>query len=190
MLRAHDPHRVDGTGDCYHVSGLVWRRDRGILAASAHNESGEIFSPCAAAALYRREAFLEIGGFDEDFFCYLEDVDLGFRLRLQGHRCRYVANATVADRARFEQMRANELGGREPDCASCQLNPTMCYSLYNVRKDLEHYDRRRLYRSPIVSKPNQLAHKAATSTPFEYPSFPDRSIFQASRVNCLQSLYD
>ena len=55
----------------------------------------EIFSPCAAAALYYRDAFLQIGGFDEDFFSYFEDVDLGFRLRLNGYRALYVSNAVV-----------------------------------------------------------------------------------------------
>jgi GT2 family glycosyltransferase len=36
-------------------------------------------------------ALLELGGFDEDYyFCYGEDVDLGFRLRLAGHRCLYL----------------------------------------------------------------------------------------------------
>jgi GT2 family glycosyltransferase len=54
-----------------------------------------VFSACAAAALYRRDAFEAVGGFDEDFFCYLEDVDLGFRLRLAGHRCTYVPDAVV-----------------------------------------------------------------------------------------------
>ncbi len=95
MLKALEPERVDGTGDCYHVSGLVWRRDRGKPTAQIHDRRGEIFAPCAAAACYRREAFLEVGGFDEDYFCYLEDIDLGFRLRLAGHRCRYVADAIV-----------------------------------------------------------------------------------------------
>jgi GT2 family glycosyltransferase len=50
----------------------------------------EVFSPCAAAAMYRRSILLEVGGFDEDYFCYVEDVDLGFRLRLAGYRCLYV----------------------------------------------------------------------------------------------------
>jgi GT2 family glycosyltransferase len=45
--------------------------------------------------LYRRDAFEELGGFDEQFFCYFEDVDLGFRLRLRGHRCVYIHSAVV-----------------------------------------------------------------------------------------------
>ena len=54
-----------------------------------------MFAPCAAAALYAREAFASAGGFDESFFCYLEDVDLGFRLRLRGERCIQVRRAEV-----------------------------------------------------------------------------------------------
>lgn len=95
LLDANDPSRLDGTGDVYHVSGLAWRRDHGRPAALGTNEAGEIFAPCAAAALYRREAFQEAGGFDEDYFCYFEDVDLGFRLRLLGYGCRYVPDAVV-----------------------------------------------------------------------------------------------
>ena len=67
---------------------------------------GEIFSPCAAAALYRRSAFLEVGGFDEDFFCYMEDVDLGFRLRLRGYAAVFVPQAIVEDAS---ENRRNDL---------------------------------------------------------------------------------
>jgi GT2 family glycosyltransferase len=45
--------------------------------------------------LYRRQALVDIGGFDEAFFCYVEDVDLGFRLRLAGHKAMYVPEAVV-----------------------------------------------------------------------------------------------
>jgi GT2 family glycosyltransferase len=55
----------------------------------------ESFSPCAAAAFWRRDAILAAGGFEERFFCYGEDVELGFRLRLQGGRCLQVADAIV-----------------------------------------------------------------------------------------------
>jgi GT2 family glycosyltransferase len=44
-------------------------------------------APCAGAGAYERASFLDAGGFDEGFYAYLEDVDLGIRLRLAGHRC-------------------------------------------------------------------------------------------------------
>lgn len=95
MLSAADPRRLDGAGDVYHVSGLHWRNGHGCWDASAYQQAVEIFAPCAAAALYRTQDVLDVGGFDEDFFCYAEDVDLAFRLRLRGHRCMYVPQAVV-----------------------------------------------------------------------------------------------
>jgi GT2 family glycosyltransferase len=95
QLQANKPELLDGAGDAYHVSGLAWKRDMGYPARQYGLESKEVFSACGAAAFYLRDAFLNVGGFDEDFFSYLEDVDLGFRLRLQGHRCLYVADAVV-----------------------------------------------------------------------------------------------
>lgn len=94
LIRATEPSLLDGAGDAYHVSGMAWRRGHGETIAVALDEE-EVFSACAAAALYPREDFLRLGGFDEDFFCYHEDVDLGFRLRLQGCRCWYVPSAVV-----------------------------------------------------------------------------------------------
>jgi len=87
--------QLDGTGDVYHLCGLAWRRDHGLPENQTPRSAGEIFSPCAAAAMYRRDILLNVGGFDERFFCYFEDVDLAFRLRLIGHRCLYVPNAKV-----------------------------------------------------------------------------------------------
>jgi GT2 family glycosyltransferase len=89
------PHLLDGEGDVYHVSGLVWRSGHGRPVSAGAQGPREIFSPCAAAALYRAEAFRRVGGFDEDFFCYVEDVDLGFRLRLLGHKALLVPTAVV-----------------------------------------------------------------------------------------------
>lgn len=56
---------------------------------------GEVFAPYGAACLIRAEAFRENGGFDERFFCYVEDINLAFRLRLRGHRCIQVPAAVV-----------------------------------------------------------------------------------------------
>ncbi|MBI1365878.1 MAG: glycosyltransferase [Alphaproteobacteria bacterium] len=95
QIDAGDPARLDGAGDAYHVFGLPWRGGFGWPAALAPEE-GECFAPCAAAALYRRATFDALGGFDESFFCYGEDVDLGFRLRLAGGRAVEVPGARVA----------------------------------------------------------------------------------------------
>jgi GT2 family glycosyltransferase len=94
-LLADAPNLLDGVGDIYHVSGLHWREGHQRPFTPEHSLLREIFAPCAAAAMYRREAFEAAGGFDEDFFCYAEDVDLGFRLRLAGHRALYVPDAVV-----------------------------------------------------------------------------------------------
>lgn len=94
MRDANRPQLLDGTADIYHISGLAWRRDH-QKANPDRNQFEEIFAACAAAALCKREAFINAGGFDEDYFCYFEDVDLGFRLRLFGHRCLYVPTAVV-----------------------------------------------------------------------------------------------
>jgi GT2 family glycosyltransferase len=85
---------LDGSGDVYHVSGLTWRAGHGAPLPPSEN-AREVFSACAAAALYRRDALMDIGGFDERYFCYAEDVDAGFRLRLRGHICLYVPDAVV-----------------------------------------------------------------------------------------------
>lgn len=90
-----DTEVLDGIGDIYHMSGLAWRERYGMRQQTQDLVAREIFSPCAAAVLYRRKALVDVGGFDEDFFCYLEDVDLGFRLRLAGHKAMYVPDAVV-----------------------------------------------------------------------------------------------
>jgi GT2 family glycosyltransferase len=95
MLLDGAPELLDGAGDSYHVSGRAWRNGHGARAADWPAADAEVFAPCAAAALYRREVFEEVGGFDERYFSYFEDIDLGFRLRLRGHRCLYVHSAVV-----------------------------------------------------------------------------------------------
>ncbi len=102
MRQAHDDSRLDGTGDIYHVSGLAWRRDHGasrdeleLIDETKNSPLRPVFAPCAAAAIYRREVLEESGGFDEDYFCYFEDIDLGFRLRLLGYSCIYLPQAWV-----------------------------------------------------------------------------------------------
>jgi GT2 family glycosyltransferase len=96
QIQAREPQLLDGCGDALHISGQAWRRYYNYPAAQYGLESEETFSACGAAALYDRVAFQEVNGFDEDFFSYLEDIDLSFRLHLRGYRCLYVHDATVS----------------------------------------------------------------------------------------------
>ncbi len=94
QIDAANPDILDGAGDFYHFSGIPYRGHHGWPLEMLPAE-GECFAPCAAAAMYRRSVFDELGGFEESFFCYCEDVDLGFRLRLAGGRAIQVAAARV-----------------------------------------------------------------------------------------------
>jgi GT2 family glycosyltransferase len=95
LVDFHDRRLLDGAGDALRLSGLPYRlghgeRDRGQFDSPAY-----VFSACAAAALYRRTLFEEIGLFDEDFFAYCEDGDMSFRAQLADYRCLYVPGAVV-----------------------------------------------------------------------------------------------
>ena len=111
LVNAADISVLDGIGDAYHVSGLVWRMAHGMPLSNATEGESEVFSACAAAALYRRRVLHELGGFDEDYFCYVEDVDLGFRLKLAGRRCLYVPKSVVL------HVGSGTTGGQDSDFA-------------------------------------------------------------------------
>src|SRR5690606_19406548 len=59
-------------------------------------EISEVFSPCGAAFVIARDLFEALNGFDERFFLYCEDADLGYRARLQGERTLLIPEAVVA----------------------------------------------------------------------------------------------
>jgi GT2 family glycosyltransferase len=89
MVDLGDPSVLYDAGDVLRRDGVCEQRGRFERDEGRFDEPGEVFAACAGAALYRRGAVLDVGGFDERFFLYLEDVDLGLRLRLAGWRCRY-----------------------------------------------------------------------------------------------------
>jgi GT2 family glycosyltransferase len=94
LLCMDDPTRIDDAGDELSWYGAAMKRGHNEPAAQYQVQT-EVFSPCAAACLYRREFLIQTGGFDSSFFAYLEDVDLGLRGRLLGYRYLYTPNAKV-----------------------------------------------------------------------------------------------
>ncbi|RHX78235.1 glycosyltransferase family 2 protein [Leptospira yasudae] len=95
MLKEDQGEIVDGAGDIYHVSGAAWRRGYKQKLTQEYLQEAEIFSACGGAMAIRSELFERLGGFDEDFFCYMEDVDLSFRARLLGEKVLFTPNVRV-----------------------------------------------------------------------------------------------
>ncbi|MFL5886598.1 MAG: glycosyltransferase family 2 protein, partial [Thermoleophilaceae bacterium] len=89
MVDLHDPGAIYDAGDFLRRDGVAEQRGRFERDDGVRFDTPcEAFSACAGAALYRRRAVLDAGGFDERYFAYLEDVELGLRLRLAGYTCR------------------------------------------------------------------------------------------------------
>ena len=84
MLKMKEPHEIDDCGDLYCALGWAFTpgKDKDNRQF-ARRES--VTSACAGAAIYRKSYFDTVGYFDEAHFCYLEDVDLGYRARLFGY---------------------------------------------------------------------------------------------------------
>ena len=94
MIQLSHRDRMDSAGDMYCILG--WAYQRGVGQSSrGFNRMREVFSACAAGAIYRREVFETIGYFDERHFAYLEDVDVCYRARIFGYHVLYCPQAVL-----------------------------------------------------------------------------------------------
>ena len=94
QLAEDAPGMLDGLGDVMSIFGIPYRGGY-LNPDTGQAREGEVFSPCGAAMMIDRALFQTLGGFDEDFFCYGEDVDLGYRLQLAGEPTLLVPGAVV-----------------------------------------------------------------------------------------------
>jgi hypothetical protein len=94
IVYLHDPGVIDSAGDGLFRWGGAFKRYHGEPANLA-GTAAEVFGVCGGACLMPKAVFDELGGFDDDFFVSHEDVDLSYRARLHGYRCRYVPEAVV-----------------------------------------------------------------------------------------------
>jgi len=95
ILVWEDPRRIDKAGHLIWPDGQNRGRGTGSLDEGQFDRPEEALWPDGCAAMYRRSMLDEIGGFDEDFFAYGDDAELGMRARLAGWRCLYVPDAVV-----------------------------------------------------------------------------------------------
>lgn len=96
MLSWEEPGVIDSAGD--RLGLFATSIGHGALDGPEYDEPCYVFSACAGAAAYRLTVLEQVGSFDERFFAYLEDVDIGARIQLAGWRCLYVPEAVVYHR--------------------------------------------------------------------------------------------
>lgn len=94
MVQYQDRSKLDDAGDEYTILGWTKKAGEG-KSLDLYDSPRETFSACAGAALYRRSILEEIGYFDENFFAYMEDVDISYRARIHGYKNVYCPDAVV-----------------------------------------------------------------------------------------------
>ena len=95
IMSFHERDIFDDVGNVILSSGKAYKIGNGEKESGQYNQLRYIFGASGAASVYKREFFEKVGYFDEDFFAYLEDVDLSFRANLYGFKCLYVPDAIV-----------------------------------------------------------------------------------------------
>jgi GT2 family glycosyltransferase len=98
VLQAHRPHFFDSVGLLLYPDGVCRSRGWEEKDLGQYDEPQEVIAPHGCACALRKAMLDEVGGFDEDFFCYLEDMDLGVRGQLAGWKCWYVPDTRVLHR--------------------------------------------------------------------------------------------
>jgi GT2 family glycosyltransferase len=95
VLVWEDPRRIDKAGHLIFPDGQNRGRGSGALDQGQYDREEEVLWPDGCAAMYRKSMLDQIGGFDEDFFAYGDDAELGLRARIAGWRCVYTPQAVV-----------------------------------------------------------------------------------------------
>ena len=95
LLLFSERNKIHSAGDLLGSDGIprnrgVWEIDRG-----QYDSQPQIFSGCGGAVAYRKDIWSALGGFDDDFWMYLEDVDFAFRAQLEGYEAVFAPKARV-----------------------------------------------------------------------------------------------
>jgi hypothetical protein len=98
VVKADHPHIFDSTGLLLYPDGVCRARGWEEKDLGQYDRAEEVLAPHGCACALRRTMIEQIGAFDEDFFCYLEDLDLGARGQLAGWKCWYVPGTRVRHR--------------------------------------------------------------------------------------------
>lgn len=108
VLVYEDPRIIDKVGHLIYLDGQNRGRGSGELDRGQYDSVEEVLWPDGCACMYRKAMLDQIGGFDEDFFAYADDAELGLRARIAGWRCLYMPRAVV------RHHRGSTLGRQNP----------------------------------------------------------------------------
>jgi len=95
ILNFDRPEVIDNTGLLLYRDGLARGRGRLEQDRGQYGQVEEVLIPSGCAAMYHHDVLTTVGMFDEEYFAYVDDVDLGLRARLAGWKCIYVPAAVV-----------------------------------------------------------------------------------------------
>jgi GT2 family glycosyltransferase len=112
-----DGERIDYVGGNINFAGQGYKLEAGKRDAGQYDTPRNVLFPTGSATVLRTELFRQLGGFDEQYFMFYEDVDLGWRMNLRGDDVRYVPQSLVFHRhhaaiARFGSYREHYLLAR------------------------------------------------------------------------------
>jgi GT2 family glycosyltransferase len=144
QVRLFGEHRLDSAGMLVAFDGSSKQRGQG-RPPEDFPVAEEVLLPSGSAALYRRTMLEEIGGFDDDFFLYCEDTDVGLRARWAGWKCLYAPEAVVEHHYSHSAGRAS---------------PLKAYYVERNRLFVlaKNYPARMLAKAPFVSAARYLWH--------------------------------
>jgi GT2 family glycosyltransferase len=162
---------IDFVGTALNLYGRAFQLDEAMpVAPGYYDQVRELLAPCGGAMMIRRELFLEVGGFDEDYVAYYEDVDLGWRLWIYGYKVLFAPDAIVYHRKhqtgegfpveqRYTLAEVNALRTLIKNCEDESLGGVLPFSLFmGVKRAVEQsgLDRER-YRLGHPGSGNALA---------------------------------
>ena len=103
------PETIDSCGGVSDIYGFAWSRGKGEIDRSQYDDSRECFYAVGSSLAIRRDVLETVGGFDNELFMYLEDVDLSWRLRLLGLRVLYVTGSKVMHKSGITRMKTTDI---------------------------------------------------------------------------------
>ena len=94
IIKYHEPDLIDDAGEAYNILGWAYQLGAG-KSIKKYNKPYKVFANCGGAVIYRKSLLNKIGYFDEDFFAYMEDIDIGYRALMKGYMNVYEPKARV-----------------------------------------------------------------------------------------------